>query len=256
MTQARGCLVALLLYLMCLPAYALKTLDPVHSAQLSRLYTISNELLPRQHEILRNLQSQQRLADNPDYVFMSPMHEPPRLTTSDPATNDFEDTVVPMSRMEFRARVNKMLNSGRLDYDTASQYLNGVEKFSEQYRQQLSRSIAQTHQIIRSLTAEMNDLRRGLARTQDTPLSGGGQVRMSNLEQGTNRYGLDYNDAMHETEATPQGCSDRCLRDEKCKSFSWVRAGVQGDSPRCWLKYAVPSPSQNSCCVSGKKIFE
>lgn len=46
-------------------------------------------------------------------------------------------------------------------------------------------------------------------------------------------------------------CHRWCTRDLRCRSFTWVRPGIQGPSARCWIKNTVPAPVANGCCVSG-----
>jgi len=51
----------------------------------------------------------------------------------------------------------------------------------------------------------------------------------------------------------PDLCRDACMRDGRCRAFTYVNPGVQGPHPRCWLKGGVPNAVPNSCCVSGVK---
>jgi hypothetical protein len=46
-------------------------------------------------------------------------------------------------------------------------------------------------------------------------------------------------------------CQISCERDGRCKAWTFVRAGIQGPKPRCWLKDAIPAPRANNCCTSG-----
>lgn len=39
----------------------------------------------------------------------------------------------------------------------------------------------------------------------------------------------------------------------QCRAWTLVRRGIQGPQARCWLKYAVPAPYPNTCCISGVK---
>ena len=72
------------------------------------------------------------------------------------------------------------------------------------------------------------------------------------LEAGIDRYGSDYR-SVELAEPKPELCRDECGRDERCKAYTYVKPGVQGDAPVCWLKDAVPEPSPNEDCVSGVK---
>ena len=46
-------------------------------------------------------------------------------------------------------------------------------------------------------------------------------------------------------------CHRWCNRDLRCRSFTWVKPGIQGASARCWIKNTIPAPQVNGCCVSG-----
>lgn len=84
-------------------------------------------------------------------------------------------------------------------------------------------------------------------------LSEGPVQGMAPLEGATDRHGSDY---YHFTTRAPDDCAEACARDERCLAFTYVRAGVQGRLPVCWLKTHVPGPAHNECCVSGVKVFE
>ncbi|MFC6742263.1 PAN domain-containing protein [Methylobacterium tardum] len=49
----------------------------------------------------------------------------------------------------------------------------------------------------------------------------------------------------------PDICELNCNRDQTCKAWTYVNAGVQGPRPRCWLKTVIPSAVRNGCCTSG-----
>jgi hypothetical protein len=46
-------------------------------------------------------------------------------------------------------------------------------------------------------------------------------------------------------------CEDACKKDPQCKAFTYVKAGLQGNDARCYLKNAVPARVNNQCCTSG-----
>jgi hypothetical protein len=74
----------------------------------------------------------------------------------------------------------------------------------------------------------------------------------SNLEYDTNRSGGDYRN-FELSQADPAICRNECQSDATCRSFTYVKPGVQGANARCWLKSDVPAASANNCCVSGVK---
>jgi 1-phosphatidylinositol phosphodiesterase len=75
-------------------------------------------------------------------------------------------------------------------------------------------------------------------------------VREPGFERGINRPGSDYRDfGLYADE--PALCLAACREDHECRAFSHVRAGIQANSARCWLKNAVPAPQPDACCASG-----
>jgi len=71
------------------------------------------------------------------------------------------------------------------------------------------------------------------------------------MEWDIDRPGLDYNN-FDLPKNEPALCMDACQRDQKCKAWTYVKPNTtQGVHPRCWLKYDVPSPESNVCCISG-----
>lgn len=71
------------------------------------------------------------------------------------------------------------------------------------------------------------------------------------LETGIDRRGSDYTN--FDVAADPNICRNDCASDGRCMAYTWVRPGVQGPSARCWLKSAIPPPTQADCCVSGAR---
>lgn len=72
------------------------------------------------------------------------------------------------------------------------------------------------------------------------------------VENNTDRSGGDYKD-FDLSEANYEMCQNACASDSNCRSYTYVRPGVQGASARCWLKSSVPSSAASSCCISGVK---
>ena len=70
------------------------------------------------------------------------------------------------------------------------------------------------------------------------------------FESGWDRPGFDYHSFdMNSTRVIL--CQWNCQKDKRCKAWTYVRAGIQGPNPRCWLKNRVPNPVRNNCCTSG-----
>lgn len=76
-------------------------------------------------------------------------------------------------------------------------------------------------------------------------------VISAGMENDSDRTGADYRHFRLST-AAPALCQGACFDDHsRCKSWTFVRAGVQGSSAICYLKGAVPVAKPNKCCVSG-----
>lgn len=74
-------------------------------------------------------------------------------------------------------------------------------------------------------------------------------IGTSPFERETDRPGMDYR---HQAGVgSPELCRGLCDGEPRCRAFTWVRSGVQGPLPVCWLKGAVPPAQPDKCCVSG-----
>ena len=73
------------------------------------------------------------------------------------------------------------------------------------------------------------------------------------IEYGKDRPGNDIGNFALPPTAVPQNCQGACQADASCVAWTFVRSGWQGPTPRCWLKNAVPPPTDSPCCVSGTK---
>lgn len=69
------------------------------------------------------------------------------------------------------------------------------------------------------------------------------------FERGVDRPGSDY--TSFDIRGSARTCQAACDRDDQCRAWTYVRAGIQGPAPRCWLKFQVPPPRWDDCCVSG-----
>ena len=72
------------------------------------------------------------------------------------------------------------------------------------------------------------------------------------MEPGIDRMGSDYKN-FGLSSADPSICRDACNKENRCKAWTYVKPGLQGSQARCWLKYEIPPPKANECCVSGVK---
>lgn len=67
-----------------------------------------------------------------------------------------------------------------------------------------------------------------------------------------NLPGGDYR-SFFQSSSDPRICAAACGNDGRCRAWTWVRPGVQGQRSKCWLKNRVPSARSSHCCVSGVK---
>jgi hypothetical protein len=70
------------------------------------------------------------------------------------------------------------------------------------------------------------------------------------LEYNMDRPGNDFSNTV---QPNAQQCQAVCKTIAGCAAWTWVKPGIQGPSPRCYLKNPAPPPVPNACCVSGLK---
>jgi hypothetical protein len=93
---------------------------------------------------------------------------------------------------------------------------------------------------------------KGSSVTPATGITGITSTPKYTMEQGIDRTGDDYKD-FDLALSDPKLCADACTLEAKCKAWTYVKPGVQGDKAHCWLKDKVPPPLQDENCVSGVK---
>ena len=71
-------------------------------------------------------------------------------------------------------------------------------------------------------------------------------------EPNFDRPGMDFRN-FDAASDNPWLCESACNNDQRCKSWTYVKPGVQGPKPRCWLKTGIPPLRSNACCTSGIK---
>ena len=70
-------------------------------------------------------------------------------------------------------------------------------------------------------------------------------------ENDTDRPGLDISHFEMNPKDDENLCAQACLNNPNCSAYTYVKAGIQGNNPVCWLKKGVPDPKSDSCCISG-----
>lgn len=84
------------------------------------------------------------------------------------------------------------------------------------------------------------------------PGGGGGGGPGPGMEWNTDRPGMNISN-FNLPAANPALCRNHCNSNPSCQAWTYVKPGVQGPHPRCWLKHSVPASQYNTCCVSGVK---
>ena len=77
------------------------------------------------------------------------------------------------------------------------------------------------------------------------------EPRARDREFGIDRLGGDYRN--FETAPDPNGepCAAACKAENRCRAWTYVRAGYIWSGARCYLKSRVTPPRKRPCCVSG-----
>jgi hypothetical protein len=70
------------------------------------------------------------------------------------------------------------------------------------------------------------------------------------MENDTDRVGNDIY-GFNVAQADPTMCQAACAVNSQCAAWTYVKPGVKGPLPRCYLKSPAPAPARNNCCVSG-----
>lgn len=71
------------------------------------------------------------------------------------------------------------------------------------------------------------------------------------IEDGFDRPGPIYESFEQTSEfQDPVLCRDRCESQPQCKSFTFVKPGVEGPKARCKMRDREPAPVESACCIS------
>jgi len=77
------------------------------------------------------------------------------------------------------------------------------------------------------------------------------EPRTGPTEFSIDRLGGDYRNFEVAADAQGAPCAAACQADGKCRSWTYVRPGYQGNAGRCYLKDKVKPPRRKPCCISG-----
>jgi hypothetical protein len=71
-----------------------------------------------------------------------------------------------------------------------------------------------------------------------------------NMQAGVDLPGSDFKSFFLD-QPLPALCRNACQNNQRCKAWTFVKPGIQGNKAKCWLKHNVPKPVKDGCCVSG-----
>lgn len=77
-------------------------------------------------------------------------------------------------------------------------------------------------------------------------------VAPGELEVGLDRPGADIETLYDVTDA--QGCQAACEANTDCRAFTFVQAGIQAETPVCWLKDRAPPTIEAEWATSGVMV--
>ena len=77
------------------------------------------------------------------------------------------------------------------------------------------------------------------------------EPKVGELEFSIDRYGGDYR--AFETPPDPKGkaCADACQAENRCRAWTYRRAGYSVAAAHCYLKEKITPPRHRPCCISG-----
>lgn len=156
----------LLLCLASAPAYALKGSDPERSAQIVRLLTIQDQLLPAKKQTRLDIQEQLQLSSDPDYLFVPPDYRAVLIFPNRFPYENAPNEAVLIKRAEL---INLLTVNAGTSAEGAATQLASIEQFSASYKQQMATALTHADQQIEALSAEMHNLRRSLAQQNEEP---------------------------------------------------------------------------------------
>jgi hypothetical protein len=77
------------------------------------------------------------------------------------------------------------------------------------------------------------------------------EPRAGAIEYSIDRFGGDYRWFETPTDAKGKACAEACQNEQRCRAWTYRRAGYGAASARCFLKDAIKPPRHRPCCISG-----
>lgn len=100
-----------------------------------------------------------------------------------------------------------------------------------------------------SLVSRFGVLVTAIAMAASATFAPTASAQWSSSEPGIDRQGADY--TSFNIDGGPRGCRNTCLADERCRAWTYVRAGYQGPCPAMLAESGAAQPRDSDCCVSG-----
>jgi hypothetical protein len=75
--------------------------------------------------------------------------------------------------------------------------------------------------------------------------------RRGTIEYSIDRYGGDYRNFDTAPDAEGTACKAACDADNRCRAWTYRRAGYGVTAPHCYLKDKIKPPRRQPCCISG-----
>lgn len=77
------------------------------------------------------------------------------------------------------------------------------------------------------------------------------EPRTGPIEFSIDRFGGDYRFVDLPPDGNGQSCQEICKGEDRCRAWTFVRAGYISIAPRCYLKDKITRPKAKPCCISG-----
>ena len=77
------------------------------------------------------------------------------------------------------------------------------------------------------------------------------EPRKGPIEFSIDRTGGDYRNFETAADASGAACKAACDAENRCRAWTYLRAGYITPFPRCYLKDRITPPRPKPCCISG-----
>ncbi|HEY5377934.1 MAG TPA: PAN domain-containing protein [Pseudolabrys sp.] len=77
------------------------------------------------------------------------------------------------------------------------------------------------------------------------------EPRRGSTEFSIDRWGGDYRNFDTTADAAGATCKSACEGDNRCRAWTYRRAGYGVATPHCYLKGEIKPPRHQPCCISG-----